>query len=107
MMTYQDVVKKVFNQHKNSSMTPQNKMKLASKTWSKIKKQQGGSMETANLKGGKLTKKQKDYLKNMGKGAVVGGVGAVGALGHHLFTTPSNAGARNEVMSGLRKIYNL
>ena len=41
-------------------------------------------MKLARFKGGKLSQKQKDYLKDMGKGAVVGGVAGLGALGHHI-----------------------
>ena len=37
MKTYQEVVKMCFKENKNSSMTPQEKMKLAGKKWKEIK----------------------------------------------------------------------
>ena len=51
MKTYQDVVKATFKQHKNSKMTPQAKMKLASKNWKKIK-QGGKGMTMGSMSGG-------------------------------------------------------
>lgn len=52
MKTYQDVVKATFKQHKNSNMTPQAKMKLASKNWKKIKGKSGKGMTMSSMSGG-------------------------------------------------------
>tara|TARA_R110002153_G_scaffold75250_2_gene194822 strand:+ start:5553 stop:5855 length:303 start_codon:yes stop_codon:yes gene_type:complete len=52
MKTYQDVVKATFKQHKGSDMTPQAKMKLASKNWKKIKGKKGKGMTMASMSGG-------------------------------------------------------
>ena len=59
MTTYQEVVKQTFKQHEGSNMTPQEKMKLASQNWKKVKGSGGGGGGGKKGKGSKFQSKGK------------------------------------------------
>jgi hypothetical protein len=82
MTTYQEVVKATFKQHKDSNMTPQEKMKLASQNWKKIKARGGGKkgkgskyeskgkgIESVTMEGGGFGKDVRDGFMSVVKPA--------------------------------------